>query len=427
MKEKVSKLLRTGFLHIFGSNVINKIVTFCSSFILVRVIPKYDYGVYNYVYNLVSILMLFSGLGTLAGMLQYGSECDGEEKNAFFAFGFKVGIVSDIFIAVILSVIACISELKFPEANILLLILAWLPLTMYVKEVNLTYIRTCLLNKEYSFLNTFCTIMLLITSVSGAYFFASIGLSIGQYLAYFFTCIISIIMVSDIKGAYCCNKKLKKQQKINFIKYSLVMTLNNAISQLLYLLDTFLIGVIVANANVIASYKTATLIPFGLNFIPSAVVTYIYPYFAKNSSDLSWIKKRYKEMLLGLAAFNFLITGFCLAFAPWIVKLLFGEQYLDCVNIFRILSIGYFFAGTFRIPGGNVLVMIKRVKFNFLVCVLSGVLNIILDIILIVKYQSMGAAIATLAVFVITAIMNNIYLLYLFKKDGTKKIKNREE
>lgn len=427
MKEKVSKLLRTGFLHIFGSNVINKIVTFCSSFILVRVISKYDYGVYNYAYNIVSMLMIFSGLGTLSGMLQYGSECEGEEKNAYFAFGFKVGAVSDIFIAVIVSVLACVSELKFPEANLLLLILAWIPFTVYVKEANLIYIRTCLRNKEYSFLNTFCTVMLLVTSVSGAYLFASIGLSIGQYLAYFFTCIISVMMVSDIKDIFLSTQKLKRQQKINFMKYSLVMTFNNGISQLLYLLDTFLIGLIVADANVIASYKTATLIPFGLNFIPAAVVTYIYPYFAKNNSDVGWIKKKYKEMLAGLAAFNFLITGACLIFAPWIVKILFGEQYLDCVNIFRILSIGYFFAGTFRIPGGNVLVMIKRVKFNFLVCVLSGVLNIILDIVLIVKYQSMGAAVATLAVFVFTAIMNNTYLLYIFRKDGKQKMNSDEK
>ena len=39
------KLFSTGFFHIFGSNVINKILSFASGILLVRILTKSEYGI----------------------------------------------------------------------------------------------------------------------------------------------------------------------------------------------------------------------------------------------------------------------------------------------------------------------------------------------------------------------------------------------
>jgi len=73
-------------------------------------------------------------------------------------------------------------------------------------------------------------------------------------------------------------------------------------------------------------------------------------------------------------------------------------------------------AGSFRIPAGNVIASVRKVKINLYNSILSGVLNILLDIVLIYKFGSIGAAIATTSIFIISSIISNVYLFIYFKK-----------
>ena len=68
----LKKFKRTGFVHLFGSSVINNILAFVSSFILVRLIPKADYGVYANADNILGLFCIFEGFGMASTWLQYG-------------------------------------------------------------------------------------------------------------------------------------------------------------------------------------------------------------------------------------------------------------------------------------------------------------------------------------------------------------------
>ena len=57
LKNLIRKLKTTGFGHLFGSSVINKILTFMSSIILVRLIPKSDYGIYSNADNILGMFI----------------------------------------------------------------------------------------------------------------------------------------------------------------------------------------------------------------------------------------------------------------------------------------------------------------------------------------------------------------------------------
>ena len=41
-------LYNTGFVHVFGSDVINQMFAFISGILLVRIMSKTEYGVYSY-------------------------------------------------------------------------------------------------------------------------------------------------------------------------------------------------------------------------------------------------------------------------------------------------------------------------------------------------------------------------------------------
>ena len=64
---QIKKLFSTGFFHIFGGNVINKVITFVSGIILVHLLSKPEYGVFTYAWNIYGIVFLFSGMGHMPG------------------------------------------------------------------------------------------------------------------------------------------------------------------------------------------------------------------------------------------------------------------------------------------------------------------------------------------------------------------------
>ena len=74
IKRITSKLGCTGFFHVFGSTAINKIISFASGIVLVRLISKSEYGIFSYANNLLNFFMIACGLGAASGILQMCSE-----------------------------------------------------------------------------------------------------------------------------------------------------------------------------------------------------------------------------------------------------------------------------------------------------------------------------------------------------------------
>jgi O-antigen/teichoic acid export membrane protein len=238
------------------------------------------------------------------------------------------------------------------------------------------------------------------------------GLAIGIIIANIISCFIAWIFDKSPEISPVTVKLEKKK----FINFSLFSTANNVISQVLYLLDTFLIGQIMAASVAVATYKAASMIPFNLTFIPLAIMTFVYPYFCNHAQDKVYVKKKYFQLVKGLFIFNLILVGSLYFLAPHIIKILFTSRYMEAVPSFRILIVGYFFASTFRIPAGNTLAALHKVNYNMIVSIVSGITNIVLDYFLIKHYGIIGAAWATSAIYVISGILSNAYLLrYLYR------------
>mgnify|MGYP001198582096 CR=1 FL=1 len=423
MKSRIKSIIEKGFFHIFGANVLNKIIQFANGIILVRLLTKEQFGLFSYAQNILMLFLLFNGLGVNSGMLQFGSETeDINKKNTFFHYGIKIGFTFNIFISIIILLFTTMFTLKVDDARPILKLMFLLPLFMFVLETIQIYLRSSLENKKFALLSNLNTFALFLCNVTGAYYFKVIGVVIFQYVAFGISIIIGLYLIKNSIIGILKASELDSSLKKDFLKFSLIQLFNNAISQMLYIIDIFIIGIIIVDETVIASYKTATLIPFALNFIPMSIMTFIYPYFAKNNKNKYWIKTNYLKLMKYLFVGNLFLSLFLILFAPLIITTLFGEQYSDAVVPFQILSIGYFIAATFRIPAGNILVMLREVKFGLYLSIITGVLNIILDIILIKFYGPIGAALATVSVFIFTSVIGVTYLLMKLKKNNKDEI-----
>ena len=239
--------------------------------------------------------------------------------------------------------------------------------------------------------------------IVGAYYLKASGIIIALYLATMITSLVGMRYYS-IRALRNANY-LSRHQKLELIKYSAYVCANTMISNLLILMDVFLIGYIIVSPEKIAIYKVAATIPEALIVIPNSVVIFVYPYFAEHNMEYGWIKQNTKRLIGITAIMNFIIAGMLFILAPWIIKLLWGAKYMGAVTVFRILSVNYFVSSTLRVNVSNLLASLRKVKLNFYINIVAGISNIVLDAVLI-KYMGIdGAAWATLTVVVITTAM----------------------
>ncbi|PHF58616.1 polysaccharide biosynthesis protein [Bacillus wiedmannii] len=418
MNELIKKVRKKGFFHIFSANVFNKIIQFCSGIFLVRLLTQSEFGNYSYAQNILNIFLIFNGLGVLYALLQFGSESDTNSKrNTYFKFGFKVGISFNIVIVLVMGGYGVFADFPNNQTQLALFMMVLMPFTMFSFEYIQNYLRTGLHNVEFSRLSTLNTFLIFGFSVIGSILNGVYGVIIGVYIAYLVSIIVGCFFISKKGKLFSQKGEISKNDKKAFLNYSIISMFSNAVSQLVYLIDIFLIGLLIRDTEVLAIYKTATLIPFALNFIPLSIMTFIYPYFAKNREDRNWIRVNYIKIQRLLTVFNAFIVMILIIGAPMVIKILFGENYLESVTLFRILCIGYFIAGSFRIPAGNVLAMMRRVKFLFIINIIVGIINICMDFILIKTFSAMGAAVTTVFIITVTSVIYNIYLFFILKKN----------
>lgn len=409
----IEKFKNTGFVHLLGSSVINKVLAFVSSFVLVRLIPKADYGVYANADNILGLFCIFEGLGMTSTWLQYGCTRKDKEKENTWSFCFYFSIIFQLFLCIAIALTGQFAKFGIEGTGKILIAMSFLPLFRLIGEMQRIYLRTEMMNKQYAVVNNFSTVVTVVFSISLSIFFLVKGLVIANYISSIAT-IIFIIVLYKIKFPRFRNN-LTKSDKKELVKFSFVCTINNSTSSLMSLLDTFILGIVISQSTVTASYKVASKVPTALFFIPTCVMTYIYPYFAKNSNNKKWCIRNFRKVILLFGSFNFIMAIGLVAFAPIIVRLLFGEQYNDAVTAFRILCVNYAVQATFKMVPGNLLVSQKKLGFNTFTGILSGIVNTGLNLLLIPKYSSNGAATATLLVSMLVGVMNMIYITKVFR------------
>lgn len=410
----LGKLKEKGFFHIFGASTINKIIGFASSWIIVRILSKPEYGVYAYAFNIYSFILLFNGLGIVSSVLQLGSETKEEnEKKRIYTYGLKIGLLVNFVLTLIILLLGVFVPLKIEGSNILLAIMALLPLFTVITDLQFMFLRINLRNKHYSALSTINSIAVLTYSCGLAYLLKAPGLVLANYCSHFSTTLIACKYYKVPLKFW--NASVSSAEKKTIFSIALISMVNNGLSHLMYLLDVFVIGIMIADSMVIASYKIATNIPIALQFIPAALVLFAYPHFAQNKDNKEWVLKKYSQLIIPFGCFNLVVSLVLILLSKPLIGFIFGLQYLDAVVPFRILCVGYFFSATFRTVSGALLVTQRQLKFNFYISLFGGLLNLVLNVILIKSMQSTGAAIATLLTTSICGFISTAYFIFFVK------------
>lgn len=411
--EAFAKAYKRGIINVFGAGVINKIFALLTNVMIVRLLSKSNYGIFSYALNIITIVIIFSSLGMDMTILQFCSEeKDTLKRQRIYKFSFYVGLLANIMVSVGVFIYSFLFPLSIPEGKAALAMISFLCIPQFLFSVIINFYRVELDNRRYGFTTNVNTICYCVGACIGAWILGIKGTIIGRYIAFIIAAIYGGYFARyNIKEIFS-SPRIKVKEGIELIKYGITIAITNAISQILYSLDVLLIGIVIGTTVSVADYKTATLIPFALNFIPSTLMMFVYPYFARNKDNKSWIKHNFKKMFLCLTPLNLFISFIGIVLAPIIIRVLFGAEYLSMVGCFRILMVSYFFSASLSIPAGNVLAMLRKVKVNLVLGVISSVFNIAMDLIMIKLYGSIGAAIATTSITLLSGILGMSFLVF---------------
>lgn len=424
MKDLIAKIkafTKDGLFHIFGSSVLAQVGGLISSMLVVRKLPKVDYGYYVSANNLYSYLAIFIGLGLTTAVIQYCSERITEQRrNAIYRHSLIAGSLSNVVVFAIIMALAFFKEMSGdPQVAYYLRLMSGLPFVVYTNSYFQVILRVKLNNRAFSYANMLYSVVMLGGNIIFTLLIGIPGLILSNYLANLVAtakCAVELRKDDFFRQIARKGDRLSGKDKREITGYALICALTNFASTLLVLLDVTCLDLVIGNSEVLADYKVAATIPSACTFIPSCLMTFFYP---KLVDAFSVSRENGRDEVKRLSKAFLVINGavyLCLALgAPLIIWIIFGEKYLNVVPIFEVLSLNYFVYCQRHLLG-NVIAVIKRVKVNLVFSVISGLLNVVLNPVLILRFASVGAAIATVLVNCFMLIMDYGYLQYHYKK-----------
>lgn len=402
--KKLKWLYDAGMLHILSSSFFNKACTFVGNVFVVRILTKAEYGTFGYADSIMAFIINFAGLGMTSGVLQFCSEQrDEREKLAYAKFGLNFGVLSSFILSVGCLVYGAFGSFSIHGSKLVFMVYSFYPVTYFLFSYYSVVFRYRKENKKYAFLTNINAVIYAVVEIIASYFVNEFGMVVALYLS---TIIASMVGMRYMKKNMNPGEfRLNSEQKVGIIRYSSYSFLSYAMTNLLLVLDIFLIGTLIADPATLAVYKIAVTIPLTMMIVPNSIVVFVYPYFAEHQKEYDWLKANLKKLIMNSIMVNFLISGSLVIFAPFIISTIWGQAYMDAVTPFRILSLNYFVQGTFRFTTINIMNALNRVEVVLIANIAAVVIDLGLDLWLIPRYGMIGAAVATLSTVTITTLI----------------------
>jgi len=155
-------------------------------------------------------------------------------------------------------------------------------------------------------------------------------------------------------------------------------------------------------------YATATRVSEVWYFVPMAIVSSVTPALIRCKDDLNTYYRRLGRLFSFMSLLAIVVGSGIALCSHWIIHVLFGETYINAAPVLAIhiwASI-FVFMGVAQAPWDTSENLFKLALYR----TLSGALsNVVLNLVLIPKYSAMGAAIATVLSYAISAVIANAF------------------
>jgi len=191
----------------------------------------------------------------------------------------------------------------------------------------------------------------------------------------------------------------------------------SALLTMVYLrIDQVMLGSMIGSAE-LGNYSVAVQLSEVWYFVPLVISSSVFPAFVEVERDNEELFFAHLQRLYGMMAlYSYLVAIPITLFSREIVQLLFSSAYADAAPLAAVLV----WAGVFTSLGAarNVLIIAKNwTRVNLVSIALGGILNILLNLVLIPRYGAMGAVGATFVSYWF-AVHGSCFLFKPLRKTG---------
>ncbi len=393
---------------LFAEKILRMFVSLFVGIWVARYLGPEQFGLFSYVQSFVGLFATIATLG-LDGIVVREIVNDTVKAHVILITAFWLKLLAALFVLLLLSIAVHLTS-NDDSTNTLVFIIASATLFQPFNVVDF-YFQAKVMSKYVVFANVLSLffsstvkIALILNEAPLVAFawvvlFDSIILAIGYIYFYLqYSTFQQIRMTWDIPTAK------------NLLKDSWPLILSGIVISIYMKIDQVMIQEMLGS-EAVGQYAAAVRISEAWYFIPMVIASSLFPAIinAKQVSEELYYTRlqRLYSLMIWLAILIALPMTFL---SHWVIHLLYGSQYAQAGDVLRI----HIWAGVFVFLGvssGFWLISENFVKIAFCRNLIGAIGNIILNLILIPKLGIKGAAIATLAAWMLSAFLFDLILL----------------
>lgn len=408
----------------FATTLVSKVGSIIFTIILARILMPELFGLYSLALATIIMVSSFFELGIPTVMIQKVSKSLSKKENskakAYFKYLLKVKIIF-VFISIIFILLA--SSFLANDYYNKPIFLALLAGAFYILSTGFIGFFTSLLQSINNFKVIFyqefllqvlriiatplITLYALKNFLSGdlTLFFIIISLAVANLISLLFLLLISSKKIDFLKSK---SEKLKEREKKETNRF-LILISTTALSGMFFsYIDIFMLGHFVSGEFI--GYYQAALSIIGSIFplIPLAAV--LFPIFSRIEGDQ--LERGFKKSLYITALISVALFILLFLLSPFLIKIIFGDEYLLAVPLLRILSLLMIITPSITIYY-NYFIAIGKPGITTKSLIISTLLNIVLNYFLISYFLNYSQFYAVIGASIGTIISRYFYFFVL--------------
>lgn len=405
------------------ANVATKVLGFAAVAYVTRHTTEQDFGVFSYAKNAVGALVPLMGFGAYQAFLRYSADAPSQRsKKSLYFYALGRGVVFSLALVAVLHGLAPWVCNAIPDSVNVFRVLIWVIFSTLLMESVKGYARAIHRNSISAKIDLTFAVLLVSATVALMQGMGILGYAIAVVIAPLLASIPFGMRMKLWKWEWNPLEKVYG----GFWSYGLFTTLGMLLSQLFYAADVFLIGHHFGEeASVVAVYRVALIVPLASAVLPVSIAATDYMKNALNKHDERALRSYMVGYWKTFGALSLVLLGLLAWGAPVILKV-FGEGYVEGVNVMRIFLIGSLGAHVLRVPYGHLLSAVGRADWNTYISVVLVGLTVVSCGWGIRQGGVEGAAMAMAAMYWLGGVMNAV-MFEVYLRSLTRGAKHREQ
>ncbi len=359
--EYLRRFLARDGLWMMASQGTVKMLGFVAVVLVTRTASETEYGWYAYAMGLVATVVPFMGFGAYQAFVRFSVlTSHAAERAELHRRATGWGLTASVGLASLLTLASPWICVDVPESAAVMRILAWVAVSTFWMEHVKGLARALNDNKTSAQIDLAFAVLLVLGAGVGVH----LGGIRGYALAVVFCPFLAALPFSLKLGALRLSWGRLSELAPGFWPYGMHTALGAVLAKGFYAVDVFLIGRLwLEDAQALAVYRVAWLIPLATHVLPSAVAA---TDFVRNASKHNEGQDIWAYLWGYWKTFGWmsLTTLGAVAWAAPHLLEVFGPRYAEGAGLMRVLLVGSLGAHVLRIPLGNLLSALGRANWN---------------------------------------------------------------